>query len=306
MELAATQQLIREPERRGPRRADAWLFFIVAPIAVALVLAMIGNRLIVGMAFIDALGYMVAHMLLSWWSVSAGAWAMRGLCRPWQPSVTLLVIGGFLFALVPTALLFQLLGDFYGELSPEFAANRQQTVLPQPSLHYLGHFLRYSLPAVPLFLVGVIGYRFATGVDWLGYPAVAPSLQGTGSNGSSGSRASALEQHPPPPLAGSLPGTRLPSDALLTAIKAEQHYIRIWSDQGADFLRYRFRDLGATFAASHAAPVHRSWWVNFDHVTQMRPAGRSVELLMDNGLVVPVSLSHKAAVLEAVARRPPA
>ena len=34
----------------------------------------------------------------------------------------------------------------------------------------------------------------------------------------------------------------LPSDATLFAIKAEEHYIRIWSDQRTDLVRHRFKD----------------------------------------------------------------
>ncbi|MEE4185055.1 MAG: LytTR family transcriptional regulator DNA-binding domain-containing protein [Gammaproteobacteria bacterium] len=299
MELAAAQQLISRPERRDARPVDGWIFFVLLPLALAVVLAMIGNRLIVGMGFFDGLGYMGVHMLLSWWSVGAGAWCARSLCRSWQPSAIALVAMGFVLALAPTALLFQSLGDLYANLYPVFAENRRESVLPELSLPYAGHFVRYSLPALALFLAGIFGYRFATGVDWLGYSEARQQRAGSGS----GENRRTLEPHGLRlPLAGSLPGSRLPAGAVVTAIKAEQHYIRVWSDQGVDFLRYRFRDLVTTFAGIHAAPVHRSWWVNFGRVARVRRAGRSVELVMDNGLVVPVSLSHKTAVLDALSQ----
>lgn len=298
MELAAQRQLIRQPERRDPQRADAWVFFILTPLAMAVVLSMIGNRLIMGMDYLDGLGYMTLHMLLAWWSVSAGAWSARYLCRRWQPRAASLVGIGFLVSLVPTALLFQALGDIYADLYAAFADNRRQTVMPELSLRYGAHFLRYSLPAVPLFLAGVIGYRYVTGVDWLGYPQ--RQHDPTGSRATVDAAAAVAGRANRSPRAGRLPRSGLPDTAVLIAIKAEQHYVRVWSDQGVDFLRYRFRDLGSAFHDCDAAPVHRSWWVNFDRVAQTRRAGRSIELVMDNGVVVPVSLSHKAAVLDAV------
>ena len=44
--------------------------------------------------------------------------------------------------------------------------------------------------------------------------------------------------------------------------------------------------------------VHRSWWVNYRQVRSARKSGRSIELLMENKLTVPVSLANRNTVIK--------
>ena len=46
--------------------------------------------------------------------------------------------------------------------------------------------------------------------------------------------------------------------------------------------------------------VHRSWWVNYEYVRQVRKSGRSIELEMINGVKVPVSLANRNTVTNAL------
>ena len=43
---------------------------------------------------------------------------------------------------------------------------------------------------------------------------------------------------------------------MVYAIKAEQHYIQIWSDQGSDLVRFKFSDLPVTLADCNGVQVH--------------------------------------------------
>ena len=276
--------LSREPG--APEWRHYWLFFLGVPCAMAFLFSLVGIRLINGMPYLDGLLYMVLHMCLAWWNVSLGSWAIHYMFRSWQPPVMAIIPMGFIISAIPAAFSFQALGDLYASLYPVFAANRADTIRPGWSIDYLGHFIRYSIPALPLYIAGVYGYRAVFGVEWLTYPSEArqddvPARQ--------------LSRNRP--LASMIDGSKLDGDAEIIAIKAEQHYIRIWSDRGTDMVRYRFRDVAETLAGCDGDQVHRSWWVNFGRVSSVRPAGRSVELELPGDLSVPVSLAHRNTVL---------
>ena len=286
------------PMRRPPHWLDYLLFFVGIPAFIAILFSLVGIRLTNGMPYLDALVYMLLHMSIAWWSVSLGAAIIKFSFRSWRPPVLAICLLGLLVALIPAAFMFQALGGLYADIYPVFAANRADLALPAWNLAYLLHFIRYSIPVLPLFLAGVYGYRFVTGVDWFGYGArdtepEVNTVREAGAEVQAKPEAKVLVS----PTVGLIEGTRLPSSARLIAVKAEQHYIKIWSDQGTDLVRYRFRDLAKNLRGYKGSQVHRSWWVNLDEVQSHRQVGRKMELIIDANLTVPVSLSYKNAVL---------
>lgn len=309
------------PADRPPRPVDYLLYFFGIPISLAIIFSMVGIRLTYGMPYMDALVYMVAHMFVAWWSVNLGAAVIKFSFRSWRPPTFSICILGVLISLIPAAFLFMRLGDFYASVYPVFAVNRADNILPSWTLAYLVHFIRYSLPILPTFLAGVYGYRYVMGVDWFGYPpetgrAAAPRNSGHGANPQVAQALSPQTVSEPATLttrqatAELVAGTKLPDSARLIAVKAEQHYIKIWSDQGTDLVRYRFKDLLESLGDYKGTQVHRSWWVDLDRVRSWRKAGRKIELLVeldstskpDESLVVPVSMSHKESVVQALKR----
>jgi len=279
------------PLQREPRPLDYALYLIGIPAVLGLVFSLVGTRLTYGMPYPDALVYMLLHMFTAWWSVNLGAAITKYSFRSWQPPTLAVCLIGLLIALIPAAFLFQKLGDYYATLYPVFATNRADNVIPAWDFAYLMHFLRYSLPVLPTFLAGVYGYRYATGVDWFGYPQDRTTEL-------SDNNQSVDEPAISSANVGLIEGSKLPADSTILAIKAEQHYIQIWSDQGTDLVRYRFSDIPSILANCNGAQVHRSWWVNLDSVQTCNRNGRKMELVISDELTVPVSLSYKNAVLQ--------
>jgi hypothetical protein len=276
------------PASRQPILLDYLLFFVCIPLACALVFSLVGTRLTNNMPYLDSLIYMTLHMFIAWWAVSMGAALIKLAFRSWQPPLIAVCVLGFFASIIPAAFMFQAVGEFFGALYPAFAANRADDALPSWDLAYLFHFIRYSIPALPLFLAGVYGYRYVSGVNWFGYPQEA-GTQATSEPLSLGIATAQL-----------IEGCTLPNDAVLLAIKAEQHYIQIWSDKGNDLVRFRFKDIPRTLAHYHGTQVHRSWWVNLDQVRSHEQDGRKLALVLTDKLTVPVSLSYKNAVLRAL------
>lgn len=78
----------------------------------------------------------------------------------------------------------------------------------------------------------------------------------------------------------------------LLAIKAEGHYLQVYTDTGSDLILYRLSDALLELGAEDGAQVHRSWWVASRALAPQRHRDR---LVLTNGVEVPVSRSFLVA-----------
>lgn len=90
--------------------------------------------------------------------------------------------------------------------------------------------------------------------------------------------------------------------ANIVAVKAEDHYVRVFQVDGSKPLIHgRFSDISTQVKdVSSAIRVHRSYWVNLNHVSSVRLNGRILSLEMSNGMTIPVSESHRALLEAAI------
>lgn len=79
--------------------------------------------------------------------------------------------------------------------------------------------------------------------------------------------------------------------AKLLALEAYDHYVRIHTDAGTELISLRFSDAMAELAGAHGFRVHRSWWVSAQAIEAARWRRGSGELVLEGGLVVPISRS---------------
>lgn len=83
----------------------------------------------------------------------------------------------------------------------------------------------------------------------------------------------------------------------LLALEMEDHYVRVHTAEGSDLILMRLRDAIAELAGLDGMQVHRSHWVAAAAVAGVeRKADGKPVLVLRNGLRVPVSRSHVAAV----------
>lgn len=78
----------------------------------------------------------------------------------------------------------------------------------------------------------------------------------------------------------------------LLAIKAEGHYLQVYTDAGSDLILYRLSNALLELGAEDGAQVHRSWWVAARALAPQRHCDR---LVLVNGVEVPVSRSYRIA-----------
>lgn len=87
--------------------------------------------------------------------------------------------------------------------------------------------------------------------------------------------------------------------ARLIAVQAEDHYLRVHTNEGSDLILMRLSDALDELEGVEGAQTHRSWWVARDAVrTASRGDGRAT-LKLDGDLSAPVSRRYSKALREA-------
>ena len=99
---------------------------------------------------------------------------------------------------------------------------------------------------------------------------------------------SAREIAPPDPTLGGLLPLKL-SGARLLALEAQDHYVRVHTDQGADLVLIGLEAAVAKAAGVDGRRVHRSWWVARAAVVGVRRGEGRAVLALRGGPSVPVS-----------------
>ena len=82
--------------------------------------------------------------------------------------------------------------------------------------------------------------------------------------------------------------------AALIAVEAEDHYLRVHTDAGAELITARFGDALAELARAPGFQTHRSWWVAADAIDEVRWRRGRGEAKLKCGLTVPISRSQAA------------
>jgi DNA-binding LytR/AlgR family response regulator len=80
------------------------------------------------------------------------------------------------------------------------------------------------------------------------------------------------------------------------AIKAEQHYIRVFAGDKSYMTLYRFSDALAEMADMPGLQVHRSYWVRPEFIEKIRRGSGKMTVHLRSGMEVPVSGPYKVLV----------
>lgn len=98
------------------------------------------------------------------------------------------------------------------------------------------------------------------------------------------------------PAPSSATSSRLPPDVV--ALRAEDHYLRVFTARGSSLIHHRFSD--AVRALGEAGvQVHRSWWVAKGAVERVERDGERQVLVLPGGVRAPVSRTYLLAARRA-------
>lgn len=162
----------------------------------------------------------------------------------------------------------------------------------------------YGMPEPPNFVV-MFGYVVTISVPMQGLSyAVLHAARKTvpqidiGPNTAIASLDDIVGENPSVPSPRSTLLDRLPAHlgSAVQSLKMQDHYVRVTTPHGSALLLMRMSDAEAELAGIDGARVHRSWWVARSAVTAVRKRGRAVELVLANGLGVPVSRDRQDAL----------
>ncbi|MFK7843514.1 MAG: LytTR family DNA-binding domain-containing protein [Sphingorhabdus sp.] len=78
----------------------------------------------------------------------------------------------------------------------------------------------------------------------------------------------------------------------LLALKAEDHYLRVFVEGGSELILLRLSDAITELGDDLGAQTHRSWWVTKSAIAKIRKTDGRATLTLSNGEEVPVSRSH--------------
>lgn len=87
--------------------------------------------------------------------------------------------------------------------------------------------------------------------------------------------------------------------AMLYAVEAEDHYLRLHTDRGQELILMRLSDAIAELAGIEGAQTHRSWWVARDALADVKRGDGRATLTLKSGAKVPVSRAYAKALREA-------
>jgi len=87
--------------------------------------------------------------------------------------------------------------------------------------------------------------------------------------------------------------------ARLVGVQAEDHYLRVHTDQGSDLILMRLSDALEELEGLEGAQTHRSWWVAKDAVRGASRGNGRATLALEGGLTAPVSRRYAKALREA-------
>jgi hypothetical protein len=83
----------------------------------------------------------------------------------------------------------------------------------------------------------------------------------------------------------------------IVALQAQDHYVHVTTSKGNALVLLRMSDAVNDLNGFAGLQIHRSWWVNLRHASHLeKSATGRVQLVMDNGLCVPVPRSRQSEV----------
>lgn len=274
-------------QRTAVQRA---VFYLGLPLAQALVFTLMHSGLAAVLPPAQGLLFWSLVMLPGWWACQGFSALFHLVLRPWTPPLWAICVLGKLGQAVVLSPAYRAYHHWAQATLATSGHVDENWPLPAFTLEYLVVLAWTILPGSVIWIAANYVYDRVLDVPRFRYGAPAPRVPGQ----SASDEARPLAQQPPAMLRQS----RLPATAEIRAITAEEHYVRIYSDEGVDLVRYRFSDaLEELAGVAGGMQVHRSWWVRIDRATRWHARGRLIELELEQGLRVPISFAFREAVL---------
>ncbi len=280
-----------------------WAFYLGAPLLLGIEATFENWWLLELSGLTNALLFYCGHALLPWWLTCATTFVAWKVLTPWRPNQVIVMLLGVSIAL--------LLSNPYGEwldtrfLSPAMEAAHSGGVNRDLLNSRFSRFWAYLFqPAV--FWVGINllfdrflqfpRYRYSTPGD---VDPAAPSDTNTPPDLLPGFHEAVASE---PRFLRHLDET--PKFQEILAIKAEQHYIKLHTEDRDYMILYRFSDAIAELEKNAGLQVHRSYWIRSSAVEEIKTESKKMTVRLKSGMEIPVSQPYQALVRQMTTDQP--
>jgi LytTr DNA-binding domain len=265
---------------RGWLSRDNLIFYILVPGAFGLVIGWLQPGRSADWSKFPAIYYWVVSFVVGWAMFGIGTQFARVVLRPWSPPFLLVLFVGWALANLPAGYFAR----FHISATYEIFDNLPRAPIPPlPTLSWEilnGNFLDDNIVGLALWLGISAFFIYVLRIPRFGYGlrATKEETQDTGT---------------PAFLARIKPEL----GATVLALAAEQHYLRVYTTLGNDLILYRFADAVREMGA-RGVQVHRSYWVAKDAGASTEFDGTKAQVVLKNGVKVPISRTYKMAARE--------
>jgi hypothetical protein len=229
-----------------------------------------------------AIVYWLAILLTTWLAFEIASWGAAYVLKPLNPSfLTVITVGCIFGGLTVRPFVVYMIGQFFALAQ----GGESPTGPPQFvwSVEWLTGFVQEALVILLMWIVANLALRGPFHLPRFGYapvgrPGVAPPP------------VTALHPAPEPAFLERLEKLQLEQ---ITALEAEDHYVRVHSDTSSELIHYRFTDAVNEMGGQTGVQVHRSFWVCRTAVESVVRRGRSFDIVLRGGKRVPVGQTYK-------------
>ena len=275
----------------GPLKYLSWrhlAYYLGVPLIVAVYAGLNNWEMQNIIGFPASILFYVAHALLPWWITCTSTSLLKVALSRWEPPWLMLLLLGHVagcFLVLP----------YSNWLTGAYEAR-------WPALQMGGEF-------APMFSNEFWMYLLRAGVIWIGinfvfdrfvglrlYRYGAPDRHNKAIDNAHEDSILASWGGRPPGFVERLPAALEAHEVL--AIKAEQHYIRVFSPDKEHMILYRFSDAVRELDESLGQQVHRSYWVNTSAIKSMHAKAKDFQVRISSGVDIPVSTPYQGMVRE--------
>lgn len=256
------------------------------PLFAALLLGWYGAGLpVAGIGSSAAIGYWLAILMTTWLAFEIGGWAAAYILRPLNPRfIAVVIIGCVVGGLTARPFVVYIIGTFLGAAQ---GADAPPVAAPQFiwSVEWLTGFIQEAAVILLLWIGTNLMMRGPLHLPRFGYAPLPPAQRYLPDDNTNSS-----DSVPDPEFVKRLEEITRED---VTALEAEDHYVRVHSEIGSELVHYRFADAVHELRGQSGLQVHRSFWVNKTSIESMVKRGRSYDIILKGGKRIPVGQTYK-------------
>ncbi|MEQ1800799.1 MAG: LytTR family DNA-binding domain-containing protein [Gammaproteobacteria bacterium] len=295
-----------------PFRSWDWryfLFYLGIPAVVATYAALNNWTILQLSGYQTTLAFYAGHAFVPWWTSAIVTYLCMRLLKPWQPPQLVILAVGSFFACLIVLPYSNWLTEYF---AVGWVSGDSDGTLSSAHIYNQFGFWTFTARASVIWILANVAFDRFLGLPRYRYVAAAPapivpalasadlSVAATPAAARVGAAFAPEARQPSHEEAlrflQRLPATVSPDEVI--ALKAEQHYIKVYTSDRSFMTLFRFSDAVAEMDPSAGQQVHRSYWVRSSAIRAVRREGGKYSVELVSGLLAPISEANRGLIRE--------